>query len=238
MSRTQDAPVPAHPAVDAGVNAAIATRRSVRGFTDEAVPPDLVRHLLRLASRSPSATNTQPWLVHVLTGVARARLVEEIAAAHAAGDIPSMEYPYYPETWPELHLGRRRQIGWALYGLLGIDKSDKADMSRQHGRNFTFFGAPVGLIFTVHRDLRQGSWIDLGMFMQSIMIAARGCGLDTCPQAAFASYHAIIRRQLGIGDEQIVACGMALGHADPNEPANRLASPREPVSGFARFHDA
>ncbi len=229
-------PIPDHPAINPAVNAAIGTRRSVRGFTRQPVGLDLVRHILALASRAPSMTNTQPWQVHVLTGPARDRLCDEIGAAHGAGETPEMEYAYYPETWQDPYLGRRRQIGWALYGLLGIGKGDKEKMARQHARNFDFFGAPVGLIVAIDRGLGTGSWIDLGMFMQNIMVAARGCGLDTCPQAAFASYHAIIRRQLAIPQQQIVACGMALGHADPYEPANQLATVREPVSAFAQFH--
>lgn len=226
------------PSMDPAVDAALTTRRSVRGFTSRPVPPEIVRHILTASSRAPSMTNTQPWHVHVLTGPARDRLCAEVLAAHEAGETPAMEYPYYPETWRDPYRERRREIGWALYGLLGIAKGDRAATARQHGRNYEFFGAPVGLIFTIDRGLAQGSWLDLGMFMQAVMTAARGCGLDTCPQAAFASYHAIIRRQLGIPDEQIVACGMALGHADPDEPANRLATKRVPVDAFARFHQA
>lgn len=222
--------------MDPAVDAALTTRRSIRGFTSELVPPETVRHILAASSRAPSMTNTQPWHVHVLTGPARDRLCAEVLAAHEAGETPEMEYEYYPKTWRDPYLERRREIGWSLYGLLGIAKGDRAATARQHGRNYEFFGAPVGLIFTIDRGLAQGSWLDLGMFMQAVMTAARGCGLDTCPQAAFASYHAIIRRQLGIPKEQIVACGMALGHADPDEPANRLQTPRVPVEAFARFH--
>jgi nitroreductase len=221
-----------HPAVEA----ALTTRRSVRGFTGEPVPIETVRRILAASSRAPSLTNTQPWHVHVLTGPARDRLCAAVLAAHEAGETPEPEYEYYPRTWRNPYLERRREIGWALYGLLGIAKGDRAATARQHGRNYEFFGAPVGLIFTIDRALAQGSWLDLGMFMQGVMTAARGCGLDTCAQAAFAFYHAIIRRQLGVPDEQIVACGMALGHADPDKPANRLEASRVPVEAFARFH--
>lgn len=219
------------------VEAALVTRRSIRGFTSEPVPPETIRQILASSSRAPSMTNTQPWHVHVLTGPARDRLCAEILAAHEAGEHPPMEYQYYPETWSDPYLGRRRDIGWALYGLLGIAKGDREATTRQHGRNYQFFGAPVGLMFTIGRGLAYGSWLDLGMFMQSVMTAARGCGLDTCAQAAFASYHAIIRRQLAIPETQIIACGMALGHADPGEPANALQSPRVPVADFTQFHD-
>ncbi len=227
-----DAAETRHQAVDQ----AITSRRSVRGFTRRPVRPEVVREVLAVASRAPSMTNTQPWRVHVLTGAARDRLSEEIRAAHEAGEHPEPEYAYYPEEWASPYLDRRRQIGWALYGLLGIAKGDREAASRQHRKNYDFFGAPVGMIFTLHRALRCGSFLDLGMFLLNIMVAARGRGLDTCPQAAFMNWHAIIRRQLAIPAEEIVVCGMALGSADAAERANALVAPREDVDAFAEFH--
>lgn len=217
------------------VEAAIRTRRSVRGFRPDPVPEATVRHLLELAANAPSMTNTQPWRVYVLTGAARKRLCDEIGAAHEKGEHPDFEYPYYPKSWNAPYIDRRRQIGWALYGILGIRKGDYAATKVQHGKNYEFFGAPVGMIFTIDRDLQLGSWLDLGMFLENIMVAARGCGLDTCPQAAFGNYHAIIRRHLSIPENEIIVCGMALGRKDPDEPANALVPPREPVEAFATF---
>jgi nitroreductase len=218
------------------IEAALASRRSVRGFTSEPVERSTIEQILALASRAPSMTNTQPWRVHVLTGAARDRLCAEILAAHEADQNPSIEYDYYPKAWKEPYLARRRQIGWALYGLLGIGKGDREGTKRQSGRNYDFFGAPVGMMFTIDRDLGLGSWLDLGMFLENIMIAARGAGLDTCPQAAFANHHEIIRRQLAIPDNEILVCGMAVGHEDKSEKANELVAPREPVSAFTTFH--
>jgi nitroreductase len=183
-------------------------------------------------------TNSQPWRVHVLVGAVRDAVCREIMAAHAAGEHPEPEYAYYPREWVSPYLDRRRQIGWALYGLLGIPKGDRDASARQHRRNYDFFGAPVGMIFTLHRAMSCGSFLDLGMFLQNIMVAARARGLDTCAQAAFMNWHGIIRRHLRIAPEEIVICGMALGHADPAEPANALASPREPVDAFCTFHGA
>ncbi len=220
------------------VEAAIGSRRSIRGFTGQEVPRETVERILAVSSRSPSMTNTQPWRVHVLTGAARARLSAEILAAHEAGVESAIEYDYYPKTWKSPYIDRRRQIGWALYGLLGIGKGDRGATAKQAGRNYGFFGAPVGMIFTIDRELGLGSWLDIGMFLENIMVAARGCGLDTCAQAAFANYHAIIRRHLPIPDNELVVCGLALGYADDAEPANALVSPREPVENFTAFHDA
>ena len=223
-------------AIDTGVEAALATRRSVRGFTSEPVPLDTVRRVLALASRAPSATNTQPWRVHVMTGAALEAFKAECVAAHAAGQHWPSEYPYDPPSWPSPYIERRRQLGWALYGLLGIAKGDRAASALQHRRNFAFFGAPVGMIVTIGRQLTTGSYIDVGMFVQSILIAARGFGLDTCAQAAFINMHPIIRRRLALPEDQVVVCGIALGHADPAEPANALQTIRVPVDEFTTFH--
>jgi nitroreductase len=222
----------------AAVFAAITSRRSVRGFQDKPVPRSTVEAIVSAASRSPSAVNTQPWLVHVLTGSTKARLSAAIMDERASGaSDPSPEYAYYPETWVEPYLSRRRAIGWRLYGLLGIGKGDRAGARGWHDQNFGFFGAPVGMIFTVDRRLALGSYLDMGMFMQNIMVAARGLGLDTCPQAAFAGYHATIRRVLALPDERLVLCGMALGWADPGAIPNSLETDREPVENFATFMD-
>ncbi len=220
------------------IEAALLTRRSVRGFLPRPVPRALIERLLTLAARAPSGTNVQPWRVHVLQGDALRRLGEALVAAHDADPQPSApDYRYYPAQWRDPYLARRRKVGWDLYGLLGIAKGDQEAAHRQHGRNYTFFGAPVGLILTFDRDLSQGAFVESGMFLQALMTAARAHGLDTCPQAAFIEYAPIIRAQLGLGDDQLVVCGMALGYADPDEPANRLVTEREPVASFATFLD-
>jgi nitroreductase len=220
------------------VDAAITTRRSVRAFLPTPVPREVVQDILRVASRAPSGTNTQPWRVTVLTGAAKTSLSAKIRAVYddpVELELHKEEYAYYPTEWRSPYIDRRRKIGWDLYGLLGIGKTDKAAMHEQHGRNYEFFGAPVGLIFTIERVLRQGSWLDYGMFLQNIMIAARGRGLDTCPQAAFMQFHRIITEHIGAGPEEMLVCGMSLGHADPDAVANRLVTEREPLDGFTRF---
>ncbi len=222
----------------AAVLSAIISRRSVRGFRDTPVPRSTIETILTASARAPSATNTQPWKVHVLTGASKARLTAAIMADRAPGGAePSPEYPYYPESCPEPYLARRRAVGWALYGLLGIAKGDRAGARAWHDRNFNFFGAPVGMIFTLDRRMALGAYLDMGMFMQNIMTAARGLGLDTCPQAAFAGYHAVIRRLLDLPPDDVVICGMALGWADPDAVANQLQTEREPFKTFAVFAD-
>ncbi|KPF45995.1 nitrobenzoate reductase [beta proteobacterium AAP121] len=231
---------PVTPATTAAVDAALLSRRSIRAFLPTPVPREVIEDILALASRAPSGTNTQPWQVHVLTGEKLAALSRDILAVH---DNPeerathSEEYAYYPTEWVSPYIDRRRKVGWDLYSLLGIGKADKLRMHAQHGRNYAFFGAPVGLMFTIDRVMRQGSWLDYGMFLQNVMVAARARGLDTCPQAAFTQFHRIIARHLSLPDSQMLVCGMSLGHADPAAVENTLITEREPVAGFARFHE-
>jgi nitroreductase len=220
------------------VDHAIVTRQSMRAFLPTPVPRAVVEEILQVASRAPSGTNTQPWKVAVLTGAARARLAAAIARVYDDAELRGQhreEYAYYPTQWVEPYLGRRRKIGWDLYGLLGIGKTDKERMHAQHGRNYAFFDAPVGMIFTIDRVMEQGSWLDYGMFLENIMIAARARGLDTCPQAAFTQFHRVIREQLALTHDEMVVCGMSLGYADMTRVENSLSTEREPVAGFARF---
>ncbi|WP_459615056.1 nitroreductase [Bordetella sp. 2513F-2] len=220
------------------VEHAITSRCSVRGFLPDPVAPATIRRILAAAARAPSGSNIQPWKVHVLTGAARDALSRALLAAHERGEPERREYQYYPVNWRSPYLERRRETGWGLYSLLGIAKGDRAASARQHGQNYVFFGAPCVLIFTIDADLGQGSWLDYGMFLQNIMVMARGCGLDTCAQAALANYPDIVRRQLGIPGDQVVVCGISLGYRDPAAPANRYRTRRIPVDEFATFHDA
>jgi nitroreductase len=226
------------------VDRALLTRRSVRGFLPAPVPRAEIEAILHAAGRAPSGTNIQPWKVYVLTGAAKAGLSAKILAAHdedyarkKRGEPPlhDQEYFYYPSQWFEPYLARRRKLGWDLYGLLGIGKTDYDKMHQQHGRNYEFFGAPVGMIFTIDRRLEQGSWLDYGMFIENIMIAVRGRGLDSCPQQAFATYHRIISEHLQLPENEAVVCGMALGHEDKSVLANQLKTERAAVADFAVF---
>ena len=222
------------------VDAAITSRRSIRAFLDKPVERDEIARILDVAARAPSGTNTQPWKVYVLTGAARARLSNAILAVNADPEQArehTEEYAYYPREWTSPYIDRRRKVGWDLYSLLGLGRDNKAGMAAQHARNYAFFDAPVGLIFTIDRIMAQGSWLDYGMFLQNIMVAARARGLDTCPQAAFTQYHRIISAELDLPASEMVVCGMALGWADPVRVENTLVTEREPSHGFARFMD-
>jgi len=222
------------------VDWALVSRRSIRAFLPDPVPRSVIKQILAVASRAPSGTNIQPWKVTVLTGTAQQQLSAAILEAYDDPQLASEhseEYAYYPRQWASPYIDRRRKLGWDLYGLLGIGREEKQKMHDQHGRNYRFFDAPVGLIFTVDRILELGSWLDYGMFLQSIMIAARGHGLHTCPQAAFTQFHRIIEQQLQLPEGEMVVCGMSLGYADEARVENSLQTEREPVSGFTRFLD-
>ncbi|HRH16144.1 MAG TPA: nitroreductase [Aquabacterium sp.] len=225
----------------AAVDHAITSRRSIRRFLPTPVERATIEEMLAVASRAPSGTNTQPWNVHVLTGTSRQSLVDKVLVA--AGDTDASQrytekYDYYPREWISPFIDRRRKVGWDLYGLLGLDKANRLGMQMQQARNFLFFDAPVGLIFTVHPIMGRGSLLDYGMFLQSFMVAARARGLDTCPQAAWNSFHTVILDHLGLDAAQhTMVCGMALGHADPAAIENTLLTEREPVSNFTTFLD-
>ncbi|MFG1262077.1 MULTISPECIES: nitroreductase [Xanthobacter] len=234
------APAPSPAAVTCGAISAedaIRSRRSIRAFLPTPVGDETVAAILELAARAPSGTNIQPWQVLVLRGEPLAALTRELHALSLAGDPGTEEFAYYPRQWREPYLSRRRKVGWDLYGTLGIAKGDTERMRQQLARNFLFFDAPVGLIFTIDRDLERGSWLDYGMFLQNIMIAARAFGFHTCPQAAFNAYGAVIARRLAIPDTQMIVCSMALGFADPEAPENTFTTVREPLENFVRFVD-
>ncbi|WP_426175940.1 nitroreductase [Massilia sp. TWR1-2-2] len=220
------------------VDSAIVSRRSIRAFLPTPVEREDIEAILEVSARAPSGTNIQPWKVTVLTGDAKERLSAAILAVYGDKDAAAAhteEYNYYPRQWVSPFIERRRKVGWDLYALLGLTREDKAGMAAQHGRNYRFFDAPVGLIFTIDRVLEQGSWLDYGMFLQNIMVAARGRGLDTCPQAAFTQFHRIIAEQLSLPASETVVCGMALGYADLEKIENSLITERASVTEFVRF---
>lgn len=225
----------------ASVDAAISGRYSARAFLPDAVSRELLTHVLEVASRAPSGVNTQPWKVYVLQGSHREQLVQQVCMAQDAArtqtGVAEEEgaYDYYPSQWFDPYLARRRENGWGLYGLLGIGKADKEAMYQQHQRNFKFFDAPVGLMFTIDKRMGRGSLLDMGMFLQNVMLAARAHGLDTCPQAAWVNYHRLVMAHIGATDNELLVCGMALGYADPQAKVNEFQTPRVLVETFTTW---
>jgi nitroreductase len=228
----------------ASVDAAIESRFSCRAFLPRPVPRETIADILRVARRAPSGTNCQPWKAYVLQGPSRDGLVDKVCAAHDAiyAD-PALaaayreEYDYYPQKWVSPYIDRRRENGWGLYGLLGIAKGEKDRMHAQHHRNFQFFGAPVGMMFTVDRIMGRGSLLDYGAFLQSLMVAARARGLHTCPQAAWNGFARIILPHVGAGPDEMLVCGMSIGYADESERVNTFHTPRVPVEEFTHWLD-
>lgn len=218
------------------VTDAILSRRSVRAFLDKPVARNVLERILETASRAPTGGNLQPWHVYVAGGQVRDRLVRRVAEQlplHPLGKQP--EYHIYPPKLQEPYRTRRFKLGEDMYAAIGVSREDREGRLRQFARNWEFFGAPIGLFFTLDRDMQQGQWADVGMFMQNVMLLAREAGLDTCAQESWASWHELVREELGIPDEQILFCGMALGYADTADPINSFTADRETLEGFATF---
>jgi nitroreductase len=224
------------------VDAAILSRFSARAYTNAAVERSVLEEILQVAARAPSGTNTQPWNVYVVQGAAKDNLVKEVCEAHnALAADPSLasnyaeEYDYYPKTWVSPYIERRRECGFGLYGVLGIAKGEKEKMHLQQQQNFRFFGAPVGLIFTLDKVMGRGSLLDYGMFLQSIMLAARARGLHTCPQAAWNGFSKIIFKHVGAKDNEMMVCGMSLGYADEGAIVNTFQTTRVASASFTHW---
>jgi len=213
---------------------AVTSRRSIRAFTDEAVPRETLEEILTNASRAASGTNIQPWHVTVVQGQAKDDLVDAVQAAFDAGE-SSGDDSYYPAEFVEPYLARRRKIGWDMYGLLGIERGEYDKMAAQARKNYEFFGAPVGLMFSLHETMRSGGWLDLGLFMGNIMTIARDHGLHTCPQAAWQEFDHVVHAHLGLPEDQRFIVGMALGYADTSAVVNELRTERAVLSDFVEF---
>ena len=224
------------PAAD--VFEAARTRRSIRAYKADPVPAATLREIVALARHAPSGSNIQPWRVHVLTGATLKRVGHAIQQAFLTGEAGhERDYDYYTDPIYEPYLARRRQCGWGLYSTLGIARGDREKSKAYRATNYTFFGAPAGLVFTIDRRLEKGSWLDYGMFLQTIMLAARARGLHTCAEAAIASYPDIVRRELDIAPDWVVICGMAMGYADADALVNTFQPPRIALDEYATFLD-
>ncbi len=222
----------------AGVFEAARTRRSIRAYKPDPVPRETLREIVALGRHAPSGSNIQPWRVHVLTGATLKRVGSAIQQAFLTDEPGHVrDYEYYTDPVVEPYLARRRECGWGLYGILGIGRGEHEKSKAYRATNYTFFGAPAGLIFTIDRKLEKGSWLDYGMFLQTLMLAARAKGLHTCPEASIANYPDIVRRELGLGREWVVICGMAMGYADGDAVVNNFQPPRIALEEYAEFLD-
>ena len=224
------------------VDDAITSRHSVRAFLDTPVATQTIKDILTVASRAPSGTNTQPWKVYVVTGKKRAEMIDRVCTAQTElfqkpelAEQYQETFAYYPETWISPFIDRRRENGWGLYGLLGIQKGEKEKMAAQQLRNYQLFDAPVALCFTVNKAMGIGSKMDISMMIQNVMVAAKARGLDTCPQAAWNHFHPIVLDVLDAPEDEELVCTVALGYADPDHIVNSFITPREPVENFTVF---
>ena len=215
------------------VSRVMRSRRSVRAFKPQPLPRELVQEILEDAAAAPSGANIQPWRVHVVTGAVKDELTRALVDAFRAGTAPAPTH--FPEPLPDVFRTRLLDFGARYYASLGIDRNDAPARMRQTEQNFSFFGAPVGLVFSIDRRLKPHSWIDLGLFAQNVMIAAKARGLDTCPQVAFAQFHDQIASHLQMPAEQVTAFGMSMGYGDPKAPVNLARMPRERSHDFARL---
>jgi len=213
---------------------AITSRRSIRAFTHDPVDDDTIRSILTHASRAASGTNIQPWHVIVLQGQALTEVIDAVQAAFDSGDSETDEL-YYPSEFVEPYLARRRKIGWDMYGLLEIERGQYEKMAAQHRKNYEFFGAPVGMFFTMHETMNYGGWLDMGLFMGNIMTLAREHGLHTCPQAAWREYESVVHDALALPEDQRLICGLALGYEDTTDIVNELRTERAPLADFVEF---
>lgn len=211
---------------------AIRQRFSARGYLPRPVGRAIVESVLDTARWAPSGVNIQPWKVTVVTGEAKEKLSAALLAAKKSGVKEEPDYQYYPAKWEEPYASRRKESGLALYRALGIGKDDHEKRMEAWLRNYSFFGAPVGLLFFIDKRLERGSWLDLGMFMQNVMVSAKAHGLDTCPQASFAEFPSTIRKTLEVPETFALACGMAMGYADMTAVVNSYRTKKEPVESF------
>jgi nitroreductase len=215
------------------VDEVLRSRRATRAFRPDPIPRQIVLDILEAAATAPSNSNTQPWRVHVLTGAPMKNLAEALVESFRADSAPPSAH--FPDPLPAEFGVRQADFAARYYACLGIDRRDVAARARQTERNFCFFGAPVGLIFSIDARLTAHSWLDLGLFVQNVMIAARARGIDTCPQVSFARFHAIIASHLQMRAEEVTACGMSMGFADTRAPVNQVRMPRQRALDFTRL---
>jgi len=218
-------------------NETILKRKSTRAFLNKAVEKDKIQYILDLARHAPSGVNTQPWQVAVVSGDKKTQLDQLLEQAFRSGRKASLDYQYYPQKWKEPYKSRRKACGLKMYSTLAIKREDKQRQIDQWAANYRAFDAPVALFFFVDAMAEKGSFLDYGMFLQSVMLAAVEQGLATCPQAALAEYPDIVKTALNYDKDLVLICGMALGYEDKDALVNSYRTEREEYTSFTRFYD-
>jgi len=216
------------------LDAAIRSRRSVRAFKPDPVPKRLLMEIIETARAAPSNFNSQPWSVHVLVGKAKHALGQAITQAYHSNTMAP--FSPFPQPMPANCAARVDDFGRRYYSALGINRADMKARAHQTGRNYVFFDAPVGMIFTIHSSMTKHNWLDCGLFLQTLMLAAQVRGVVTCPQVSFVRFQSIIAEQLDLGPEELVTCGMSCGYEDETAAVNRLDMPREPLDSLSRWY--
>lgn len=214
---------------------ALKTRKSVRAYLPKPVSQSTIETLLDAARCAPSGTNTQPWQVYAVMGDKKQHLQATLLDAFYNGHEEPLEYHYYPQVWKEPYKSRRRACGLQLYSTMDVKREDTEKRMELWAQNYSGFGAPVILFFFMEKILEKGSFLDYGMFLQSVMLAAVDLGLATCPQAAYCNYASIVKKALQVDDEFLLVCGMALGYEDTEATINSYRTPREPVASVLHF---
>ena len=219
------------------VKKALSERKSTRAFVDKEVPIEVVNAIIEQAKTAPSGVNTQPWQIAVVTGNSKTKLCDKLEEAFRAGKKGAMDYSYYPNEWVDEYKERRKACGLLMYSTLEITREDKQKQLDQWALNYQAFGAPVILLFFIDKVMEKGSYMDYGMFLQSIMLSAVGHGLATCPQAALGEYPEIVRQEFPNYKDKVVLCGMALGYEDKDQIVNSYRTPREEIGRFVNYYN-
>lgn len=219
------------------VREALKKRKSTRAFLSRDVEREKIVRILDAARHAPSGTNTQPWQVAVVRGEKKRELQGLMETAFRGGEKGKMDYQYYPVDWQPPYKERRKACGLQLYSTLQITREDKQRQMDQWAANYRAFDAPVALFFFMDGIMETGSFLDYGMFLQSLMLSAVEEGLAVCPQAALGEYPKIVKPFLGYPDDTVLLCGISLGYEDPDALVNSYRTPREEVESFTRFFD-
>jgi nitroreductase len=217
------------------VKKALSERKSTRAFVDKEVPIEVINAIIEQAKTAPSGVNSQPWQIAVVTGDSKTKLCDKMEKAFRAGKKGAMDYDYYPTEWVDVYKERRKACGLLMYSTLEISREDKQKQLDQWALNYQAFGAPVILLFFIDKVMEKGSYMDYGMFLQSIMLSAVEHGLATCPQAALGEYPEIVREELCYSQDKVLLCGIAIGYEDKSAIVNSYRTPREELDKIVRY---